>query len=72
MLVKLSIKGRVLIPVSMRRKFRLRPGTDLQILDSGRVLPILANLHEFANGGSGTGHAEPPPKQKHGVEYHLG
>jgi AbrB family looped-hinge helix DNA binding protein len=71
MLVKLSRKGGVLIPASMRKKFRLRPGTDLQIVDSGGVLTILPNLNEFSNDGIGTINGDTSSKQKRGgVELH--
>ncbi len=39
--VKLSQKGWVVIPASMREKYGLKPGTHLQVVDYGGVLSIV-------------------------------
>jgi AbrB family looped-hinge helix DNA binding protein len=39
--VKLSQKGWVVIPATMRNKYGLKPGANLQVVDYGGVLAIV-------------------------------
>jgi len=41
MTIKVSNKGWVVIPAHLRRKYKLQPGTEVQIVDYGGVLAIV-------------------------------
>ena len=41
MLVKISSRSRLTIPAELRRKYALKPGTELQIIDYGGVLALI-------------------------------
>ena len=44
MTLAVSSKGWVVIPAELRRKYRLKPGTAVQIVDYGGVLAIVPAL----------------------------
>ena len=46
MTVTISEKGWVVIPAELRRKYNLRPGTEVQVVDYGGVLALVPNLVE--------------------------
>ncbi|MEA3350059.1 MAG: AbrB/MazE/SpoVT family DNA-binding domain-containing protein [Chloroflexota bacterium] len=53
MTVKVSQKGWVVIPVALRKKYLLEPGTNLKVVDYGGVLaliPVLGDPIEEAAG----------------------
>jgi AbrB family looped-hinge helix DNA binding protein len=41
MTVKMSTKGWIVIPAALRKKYGLKPGSDLQVVDYGGVLSII-------------------------------
>jgi AbrB family looped-hinge helix DNA binding protein len=41
MKIVVSPKGRVIIPAALRKKYGLKPGTRLRIVDHGRVLTLV-------------------------------
>jgi len=41
MTVKMSTKGWIVIPAALRKKYDLKPGDDLQVVDYGGVLSII-------------------------------
>ncbi len=41
MTIKVSEKGWVVIPASLRRKYRLTPGAEIHVIDYGGVLAIV-------------------------------
>lgn len=41
MTIKISNKGWVVIPANLRKRYRLKPGTEIQIVDYGGVLAIV-------------------------------
>ena len=41
MTIKVSNKGWVVIPAHLRRKYKLQPGTEVQIVDYGGILAIV-------------------------------
>jgi AbrB family looped-hinge helix DNA binding protein len=59
MTIKISNKGWVVIPAHLRRRYKLEPGTEVQIIDYGGVLaivpaeqnPIDASAGMLAGGG---------------------
>jgi len=51
--VKLSQKGWVVIPASMRAKYGLKPGADLQVVDYGGVLAIVPAHKDPVKQGAG-------------------
>jgi AbrB family looped-hinge helix DNA binding protein len=51
--VKLSQKGWVVIPASMREKYGLKPGANLQVVDYGGVLAIVPALKDPIKQGAG-------------------
>jgi AbrB family looped-hinge helix DNA binding protein len=51
--VKLSHKGWVVIPASMRKKYGLKPGANLQIVDYGGVLAIVPAFKDPVKQGAG-------------------
>ena len=51
--VKLSQKGWVVIPASLREKYGLKPGANLQVVDYGGVLAIVPALKDPVKQGAG-------------------
>jgi len=51
--VKLSRKGWVVIPASMREKYGLKPGANLQVVDYGGVLAIVPAFKDPVKQGAG-------------------
>ena len=51
--VKISQKGWVVIPASLRRKYGLKPGADLQVVDYGGVLALVPAFKDPLKAGSG-------------------
>ena len=51
--VKLSQKGWVVIPASMREKYGLKPGANLQVVDYGGVLAIVPAFKDPVKEGAG-------------------
>ena len=51
--VKLSQKGWVVIPASMREKYGLKPGANLQVVDYGGVLAIVPAFKDPVKQGAG-------------------
>ena len=41
MALKISRKGWIVIPASLRRKYNLKPGTAVEIVDYGSVLALI-------------------------------
>ena len=51
--VVISEKGRLVIPVALRRTYNLRPGTKIQIVDYGGVLMLVPELPDPVRQGAG-------------------
>jgi AbrB family looped-hinge helix DNA binding protein len=51
--VKLSQKGWVVIPASLREKYGLKPGANLQVVDYGGVLAIVPAFKDPVKQGAG-------------------
>jgi AbrB family looped-hinge helix DNA binding protein len=51
--VKLSQKGWVVIPASLREKYGLKPGANLQVVDYGGVLAIVPGFKNAVKEGAG-------------------
>jgi AbrB family looped-hinge helix DNA binding protein len=51
--VKLSQKGWVVIPACMRKKYGLKPGANLQVVDYGGVMAIVPVLNDPVKQGAG-------------------
>lgn len=51
--VRLSQKGWVVIPASMRAKYGLKPGADLKVVDYGGVLALVPVLKDPVKNGAG-------------------
>ena len=51
--VKLSQKGWVVIPAPMRKKYGLKPGANLQVVDYGGVLAIVPSYLDPVKQGAG-------------------
>jgi AbrB family looped-hinge helix DNA binding protein len=51
--VKLSQKGWVVIPAPMRKKYGLKPGAALQVVDYGGVLAIVPAFKDPVKQGAG-------------------
>lgn len=46
MTLKISEKGWVVIPAELRRKYALKPGTTVQIVDYGGVLALVPTVDD--------------------------
>jgi AbrB family looped-hinge helix DNA binding protein len=44
--VKVLAKGQVVIPASIRRKYRIEPGSELQVFDYENVIFIVPPSHD--------------------------
>jgi len=53
MALTISNKGWVVIPVELRKKYNLEPGTEVIIVDYGGVLSIIPALHDPIKQGRG-------------------
>ncbi len=51
--VKISQKGWVVIPASLREKYALKPGDQMQVVDYGGVLAILPAFKDPVKQGAG-------------------
>ena len=51
--VKLSHKGWVVIPAALRKKYALKPGANLQVVDYGGVLAIVPAFKDPVKEGAG-------------------
>ena len=51
--VKLSQKGWIVIPAALRKKYGLKPGADLQVVDYGGVLSIVPAAENPIKSGAG-------------------
>ena len=51
--VRLSQKGWVVIPASIRAKYGLKPGANLQVVDYGGVLAIVPAFKDPVRDGAG-------------------
>ena len=51
--VRLSQKGWVVIPASLRAKYGLKPGATLRVVDYGGVLAIVPHLKNPIDDGAG-------------------
>jgi AbrB family looped-hinge helix DNA binding protein len=53
MTIRVSTKGWVVIPSELRRRYRLKPGTEVQIVDYGGVLAIVPVREDPIEASSG-------------------
>ena len=53
MYIKLSQKGWVVIPATLRHKYGLKPGSEIQVVDYGGVLAIVPALKDPIREGAG-------------------
>ena len=51
--VKLSQKGWVVIPAELRKKYDLKPGANLQVIDYGGVMAIVPAFKDAIKEGAG-------------------
>ena len=51
--VKLSQKGWIVIPAALRKKYGLKPGANLHVVDYGGVLSIVPALDDPIKSGAG-------------------
>ena len=51
--VRLSQKGRVVIPASLRHKYGFKPGDTLQVVDYGGVLALVPAFKDPVKQGAG-------------------
>jgi len=51
--VRLSQKGWVVIPAALRKKYGLKPGANLQVVDYGGVLAIVPAFKNPVRDGAG-------------------
>ena len=53
MTVKMSAKGWIVIPASLRKKYNLEPGADINVVDYGGVLSIVPVFKDPIKDGAG-------------------
>ena len=53
LIVKLSKKGWVVIPAAMRKKYRLKPGSEFTVVDYGGVLTLVPVFKDPMRQGAG-------------------
>lgn len=46
MVIKISSKGWVVIPAELRKKYRLKPGDEIHVVDYGGVLALVPVLED--------------------------
>lgn len=44
--VKVLAKGQVVIPASIRKKYKIEPGCELQVFDYGNIIYIVPPSHD--------------------------
>ena len=52
--VKISSKGWLVIPADLRRKYHLRPGTKVTVVDYGGVLSLVPIADDAISASAGT------------------
>jgi AbrB family looped-hinge helix DNA binding protein len=55
---KVSVKGWIVIPAHLRRKYGILPGDEINIVDYGGVLSLVPRLEDPVNSGRGAVEAE--------------
>jgi AbrB family looped-hinge helix DNA binding protein len=50
---KVSVKGWIVIPAHLRRKYGIEPGDEISIVDYGGVLSLVPRLEDPTKGGRG-------------------
>jgi AbrB family looped-hinge helix DNA binding protein len=53
LIVKLCRKGWVKIPAAMRKKYGLKPGSELSVVDYGGVLTLVPLYQDLVRAGAG-------------------
>jgi AbrB family looped-hinge helix DNA binding protein len=53
MALTISNKGWVVIPAELRKKYGLKPGAQVQIVDYGGVLALVPSMHDPVGQSSG-------------------
>jgi AbrB family looped-hinge helix DNA binding protein len=51
--VKALAKGQVVIPSEIRKKYRIKPGTEMQILEYGSVIYLIPPVDDPISAASG-------------------
>ena len=54
MTVTISEKGWVVIPADLRKKYNLKPGTEMQVVDYGGVLALVPKLADPVRQAAGS------------------
>ena len=52
--VKTLAKGQIVIPVEMRRKFHIEPGTELQIMEYGGIIYLIPPVDDLIKAAQGS------------------
>ena len=57
--VRTLSKGRIVIPAGLRKKFRIEPGTEMQIMEYGGIIYLIPPVDDPVQATGGALPAEP-------------
>lgn len=53
-IVKTLSKGQIVIPVAIRKKYKIQPGSELQIIEYGGIIYIIPPVNDPINAACGS------------------
>ncbi len=62
--VRTLSKGQIVIPAGLRKKFRIEPGTEMQIMEYGGIIYLIPPVDDPVRAACGSLPAEPSLAEK--------
>ncbi len=62
--VRTLSKGQIVIPAGLRKKFRIEPGTEMQIMEYGGIIYLIPPVDDPVRAACGALPAEPSLSEK--------
>jgi AbrB family looped-hinge helix DNA binding protein len=63
-IVKTLAKGQIVIPVEIRKKYHIEPGTEIQIMEYGGIIHLIPPVEDPINAACGLLPAKPSLSDK--------
>jgi AbrB family looped-hinge helix DNA binding protein len=62
--VKTLSKGQIVIPAEMRKKYHIKPGTEMQIMEYGGIIYLIPPVEDSINAACGILPSKPSLSEK--------
>ena len=63
-IVKTLSKGQIVIPAAIRKKYKIQPGSELQIIEYGGIIYIIPPVNDPINAACGSLTQKPPLSER--------